>query len=336
MERIAEGIRRHCDDRLEPFADALEGMGRDAIRHLRNERVVSPEQAHTAAAMQDEPFLVPVNGATVESVPYVLGQHSNSVARDVDERPAPTVAKGGGLQLCDAQSFLLRQQDGGNPWSISERPLPTIPTKGAHAIATPALIRPKNGIQGDKYSNSVYPAASRPHHTVISDPRSMLTCPSLIRWSHGGATLSFDDPMPTIATERGGVFSLSKPVVKPFIDDCQGKAQATDKPLKTQPGSDRYALCVPEIWPYGLDIKYRMLQPDELKQAQGFSPDFEIVGTKRDKTKQIGNAVPVNLATALVKQALTAEDPSLASFGGGISKPEDSAIPDYDEVVGDD
>ena len=45
----------------------------------------------------------------------------------------------------------------------------------------------------------------------------------------------------------------------------------------------------------------RCLLPDELKQIQGFPADFKISGTKKDKIKQIGNAVP----PPLIKQIVT-------------------------------
>ncbi|WP_344222840.1 DNA cytosine methyltransferase, partial [Aeromicrobium tamlense] len=168
------------------------------------------------------------------------------------------------------------------------------------------------------HSNPLYQPNEQPFHTVTSDPRAKLVTPSLLRWSHGGATLEVDEPMPTIATEKGGVFSLSQPVVRPFIDDYEGPPKPVDEPLGTITSRDRFALCIPELWPWSLDIKYRMLQPDELKQAQGFPADYEIAGTKADRTEQIGNAVPVHLARALCKHVLTAQDPSLATYGAGI------------------
>ena len=61
---------------------------------------------------------------------------------------------------------------------------------------------------------------------------------------------------------------------------------------------------------YLLDIRFRMLQNAELARAMGFEDDetsYEFVGNVGEITKQIGNAVPVNLARALVKAAL---DPS--------------------------
>ena len=46
----------------------------------------------------------------------------------------------------------------------------------------------------------------------------------------------------------------------------------------------------------------RCLLPDELKQIQGFPADFQIAGNKKDKIKQVGNAVPPPLITLIAKQ----------------------------------
>ena len=56
-----------------------------------------------------------------------------------------------------------------------------------------------------------------------------------------------------------------------------------------------------------LDIRFRMLNNDELARASGFGDGekpYEFVGNKTQITRQIGNAVPVNLAAALVEAAL--------------------------------
>lgn len=57
-----------------------------------------------------------------------------------------------------------------------------------------------------------------------------------------------------------------------------------------------------------------MLQPRELAAAMGFPENYEIVGNKTEVTKQIGNAIPVNLATALCEQLLAERDPTLLSY----------------------
>lgn len=305
MQRIAEGLRRHCDDALAPFADVLDTLGRDEIRTLR-ERVVPAEYADLAAATLDDPFLVATDA----------------------------------LDSFD-DSILLRQQDGAHPWSISERPVPTIATKGAHAMVTPSLVMPKNGPQRGPHSNPLYDPAEQPAHTITADPRAKLVSPYLSPLYNPSAgqrprTRDIDRPLMTVTASKPTPAMLTTPTVRPFIDDYEGPAKSLDAPLGTITSRDRFALCVPDLFPWGLDIRYRMLQPEELKQAQGFPADYEIAGTKSDRTEQIGNAVPVNLAKALCKHVLTAEDPSLATYGGGISTADDVEIPDYSEVASDD
>jgi DNA (cytosine-5)-methyltransferase 1 len=312
MQRIAEGIRRHCDDRLEPFADALAQLGRDEIRTLREERVVPASDAGVVADAVDEPFLVDVEGA--------------------------------GTALSVSKTHLLRQQDGAHPVDVDGRPVPTIATRGGHAVVTTAtrpLVMPRNGARRGLHSNPLYAPEARPLHTVTAkNTDGYLVSPYLCPLYNGREgqrprTRSLTRPLLTVTASKS-VAGLSTPVVRPFIDDCQGPPQSPSRPLKTQPASDRYALCVPELWPWGLDVRYRMLQPRELKQAQGFPAGYDIAGTKSERTEQIGNAVPVNLARALCKHLLTADDPSLATYGGGISADPDADIPDYDEVVSDD
>ncbi|MFC4449839.1 DNA cytosine methyltransferase [Halorussus aquaticus] len=306
MQRIAEGLRRHCSDAVAPFADVLETLGKDDIYRLREERVVPAAYASAVADIVKEPFLVPL-----------------------PDSPAVMSA-----------THLLRQQDGAHPLDVEESPVPTIATRGGHAIVTTetrSLVMPRNGPRGDLHSNTLYPPEDRPLHTVTaSNHDGHLLTPSLVRYSNGGAALNVADPMPTMATEKGGVVTPSSPVLRPFIDDYEGPPKSPYQLLGTITSRDRFALCIPKLWPWGLDVQYRMLQPRELKQAQGFPADYELVGTKTDRTEQIGNAVPVNLAKNLCKHVLTAEDPSLATFGGGLADEPDADIPSYEEVASDD
>ena len=49
----------------------------------------------------------------------------------------------------------------------------------------------------------------------------------------------------------------------------------------------------------------RCILPDELKQIQGFPKDFKLFGSKKDKVKQIGNAVPPPLIEQIVKKIIS-------------------------------
>ena len=48
-----------------------------------------------------------------------------------------------------------------------------------------------------------------------------------------------------------------------------------------------------------VDIKMRMLNIPELKRIMGFGTDYTLVGTQTEQKKYIGNAVEVNMSTAL-------------------------------------
>ena len=64
--------------------------------------------------------------------------------------------------------------------------------------------------------------------------------------------------------------------------------------------------------PFILDISFQMLQNTELARAMGFDDEetkYKFIGNIGEITKQIGNAVPVNLAAALVG-AILREDES--------------------------
>ncbi|APX98729.1 DNA cytosine methyltransferase [Natronorubrum daqingense] len=306
MSRIAEGIRRHCDDRLAALADALEQIGKDELRELR-ENVVPAEHAATVADAIDHPFLVRVpSGRTALTTP---------------------------------EAFCLRQQSGGVP-APTNGPLPTVAKKGAIGMATAqtrSLVMPRNGPRRGIHSNPLYDPADRPLHTVTAkNTDGYLVSPSILHYSHGGSLRDIDDPMPTIATEKGGAFALSNPIVAPFLDEHYGKGrpQPIDSPLPTVTKKERFALCVPEVFPYGLDVRYRMLEPHELKQAQGFPESYELAGgTKKSVTAQIGNAVPVNLARALCRHLLVDETPSLSQFGGGVTADPATNVPAYSEVI---
>jgi DNA (cytosine-5)-methyltransferase 1 len=378
LKRIAEGLRRHCGDALEPYADALEKMDRDTIRQLRK-RLVPAEYAPIVAQAVDEPFLVGYPGGerAHSQSSHLVKYYGTSPPQSVDDPLDTVTADGGKYALSTVETMILRQQDGDGayPVDVKERAVPTIPTRGGHSLVTTKiapLIEPKNGSNGGLYSNVPYPAPENQLHTITADPRAKLVDPSLIRFSHGGATLDVQDPLPTVATERGGNFALSTPFLSPLYNGRDGQAPRTrtiDRPLMTVPASkspaavaspelkpfidnyentvpdavstplktitcrDKFALCVPEAGPWGIDINYRMLKPAELKRAQGFPEDYELVGTKTERTTQIGNAVPVNLARSLVEHVLTDGEVSLSSFGGGISEVEDVEVPDYQTVV---
>lgn len=147
---------------------------------------------------------------------------------------------------------------------------------------------------------------------------------TLIAMEHGGRAIPVTQPLPTVTTAKGGAFGLAyllpqggggslRPISKPAptvaADGAirliveyygNGRAHSIAKPLPTVTTRDRFALIKAE----GGDVLFRMLKPRELAAAQGFRPDYKFTGKQEEITKQIGNAVPRNLARALVLAAV--------------------------------
>ena len=129
-----------------------------------------------------------------------------------------------------------------------------------------------------------------------------LICP--VTHSHGG-NLARDvgQPFPTLTTSKGGHLAF---ITAAFgeRDGQLPRVHDLELPMPTIPaqGSVRLAEAGDQY-----DILFRMLHWRELARAMSFSDadqDYEFAGTKTEITKQIGNAVPVRTARALVGAAL--------------------------------
>jgi DNA (cytosine-5)-methyltransferase 1 len=306
MQRIAEGIRRYSHDGLEGYADAVASLGKDDVERMQEE-AVPLEDVSDAVNERNTPFLVdiaPDEDAETSTraslcVPYLLGQHGGSVARDATENPIPTVATRGAISLIEPRGLVL----------------------------------PRNQRQRGIHSNPAYDPDERPTHTITaSNHDGHLVRPYLVpyyseREGQRPRTHEIDDPLPTVTATGSDPY-----VTRPYLIQYNGQSasQPTDEPLPTVTTRDRFALCVPDLYPWGLDIRYRMLQPRELAAAMGFPESYEFCGTKTETTEQIGNAVPVNLARALVENILVDDAPSLSTFTDPATAATDGGVADDD------
>lgn len=289
MQRIAEGIRQHCDDRLKPYAEAVAEITPDDVEAMQ-EDVVAVDDIEQAAEERDEPFLVegpalgPDTDETGLSTSMVMGQHSNARAKDASESPIPTIATRGAIHCIHADPFVL----------------------------------PRNGAFRGLHSNSTYQPDDRPLHTVTAKNHDgHLVWPFLVpykseREGQRPRTHDIEEPYPTVTATGSDPY-----LARPFLVEYYGNsdAQSIEEPLPTVTTKDRHALCIPDLYPWGLDLRYRMLQPRELAAAQGFPDDYDFAGNKTETTKQIGNAVPVNLGKALIKRLLLpTQQPTVSQY----------------------
>lgn len=171
-------------------------------------------------------------------------------------------------------------------------PLPTITAKGNHiAIAVPELTPFVLGQHGGSAPREV----GQPLPTITTDGAISLITPTLIHMKGRSDALSITNPFPTITTKSQ--LAVMEPSIQPMDDmnrDLFG-------PMDPQDLQDRIVEIDGKT--YLLDIKFRMLEWHELARAMSFSDDFtsyHFVGNKTQIVKQIGNAVPVKTARAII------------------------------------
>lgn len=104
--------------------------------------------------------------------------------------------------------------------------------------------------------------------------------------------------------------------LEPFLVVYYGSAkeggnggwQSLDRPLRTITTLDRFGYVVPGL--IRDEDKMRMLQPEELKRAMGYGPDFKFAPglTRRDKIKLMGNGVCPPVMKAIVESLIKQQE----------------------------
>jgi DNA (cytosine-5)-methyltransferase 1 len=237
-------------------------------------------------------------GAIGVAKPFLVKLRGTNDAADI-EKPTPTITSGG-THLGLAEPFLIHAAHSGKrrARSVTE-PMPTVAgNRGDVALVEPFIM----SAGGPECAAR---PVSEPMGTVLTRDHRAVVTPALLPQNQGGALRPVSEPAPTVATD--GAIAL----VEPFLVEYYGNggAESVDTPLNTVTTKERHALVRPVVivdgQRYLLDIRFRMLQPKELAAAQGFPADYHFTGTKTEQVKQIGNAVPTNLARALVRAALS-------------------------------
>jgi DNA (cytosine-5)-methyltransferase 1 len=88
-----------------------------------------------------------------------------------------------------------------------------------------------------------------------------------------------------------------------------GNARTVAEPVGTLSTRDRYALVSGDVDIN--DVLFRMLEPHEIGAAMAFAADYIVVGSKRDRVRQYGNAVTPPVAELIVSalvEAITGAD----------------------------
>jgi DNA (cytosine-5)-methyltransferase 1 len=284
MRRIMAGLHK--------FGGKAFVLGQQSGAAPRSVDQPIPTVAGAGAISFIEPFIITTNWTAT----------NRSQPRSMDD-PIPTVTGQGSIGLCEPfiiPFFGENKKQSPRSHSIDE-PLPTITSQGAGGLVEPFIIQMDQG--------GAFQDIDKPMKTITSADAWALVDPFLVEY-HGGKhgdkrTASLDEPLPTQTTANR--FGLAEPYLVEYYGT--GAASSVEEPLKTQTGKDRFGLVQPLVFDqngkrYILDIRFRMLQPNELARAMSFPEGYKFEGSREQVVKQIGNAVPVETAAALCRASL--------------------------------
>lgn len=248
-----------------------------------------------------QPFVVGVGGRAGQSLETGVEQPLGTITTKNDRAlVCPTLVQTG-----------YGERAGQKPRCLDlQKPLGTIVAGGAkHALVTGCLTKfygtTKGGQDLEEPLGTITALAGGGHHGLVT---------AWIAKHYGGVTgHGVERPLGTItATDSHGMgFGVTggdqegAERCAAFITTYYGQSvgRSADEPLATITTKERHGLVVVVIDGEEhviTDIRLRMLQPHELKKAQGFPESYRLEGTKRLQTRLIGNSVPPQLSEAVV------------------------------------
>ena len=254
--------------------------------------------------------------ASPSAEPFVPSRHvgcggaERPHAPEIDEpQPTVTVSEPGDPIEPVAGPFLVpqfgeREEQAPRIHHVSD-PLPSVTSHGAGALVQPVLVQiDQSGSAGKGVRSACEPLATvvtKANLAVASPSASAVSDPLILQMSQTGRRDSgmarlASEPVPTITTHNN--LGVATPSIYVEFDPHDPGFLLSIDPRRLVYVNDRLFI---------LDIFFRMLRNRELARAMGFDDDeteYEFVGSVSDVTMQIGNAVPVHLAAALVKSIL--------------------------------
>lgn len=300
--RIARGLARFGGPLAGAYIDLLDLPAEDAaeirasVNGAGGTAFVSAFRRNGNGRAVDEPLptITAANGGGALSIvspsaePFVLGQHGGSVARGTDH-PLPTIAADGAIAIVEPS--VIPYYGTGVAASV-DGPLATVTTRARFGLCQPTaepFLVPHFGERAGQ-APRVH-GVDAPLPAVTSHGAGALVAPMIVKCNHGaggGWGRAIDEPLPTVtATQRG--LALVEPTTEPAMGDID----------------PRRVVLIDGV-PHVLDIRFRMLSNRELARAMSFDDEgeYQFTGNIGQVTRQIGNAVPVRTAEALVRAIL--------------------------------
>jgi DNA (cytosine-5)-methyltransferase 1 len=149
--------------------------------------------------------------------------------------------------------------------------------------------------------------ASGNHHGLVTPPAFVMRNNSSRTGDGGEHCTTAAEPLRTLTTAGHQSLVTWEHLLVPYYGT--GTARTVAEPVGTLSTRDRYALvrCDVDI----NDVLFRMLEPHEIGRAMSFADSYIVLGSKRERVRQYGNAVTPNASEVIIcalVEAITGED----------------------------
>lgn len=212
----------------------------------------------------------------------------NRVTGGEDPYPTATARQTIGL----VAGFLSKQYGGqADPKHLAHAlsdPTGVITTNDHHALIG---MHPPFVVSTNDFDDRNIPLLEKAMGTQTTQTKWGVAAPAFIaELNRTGKARGLDEGLMTV-TANGNHHALLS--ADAFLSYYYGTQQASgvDEPLHTVTGLDRAGLVAKLDALTVEDLTFRMLQPHEIGSAMAFPGSYQVLGTKREKVKQYGNAV---------------------------------------------
>lgn len=336
MKRIARGLFKFVIDEPEPFVvpDSMTDSPDKSDQPIETPTLVVNTSGHTGSDLRDPVKTITTGGhhALMRPVLIQMGYGDKEGKRVLDlKNPLGTITSGGN-KFAVATAWIKEDYGNGTGTNLND-PLGTITAKSNHhSVVTAFLSKHYGGYYkgaGIELKDPLGTITQVDHHGLVSlllkeknisptfrnnffykDPMNYSLTRNLLK-TNVGNSLEIEQFLRKYMSDTTGIDfnGTSAFLVKYYGNDV---GQSVDQPLHTIPTRDRFGLVTIHGIDYQIvDVTFRMLEPNELKLAQGVRKSYIIDrdrdGKKISKSKQIariGNMVVPQCASALVRSNL--------------------------------
>lgn len=288
-ERIRRGIERHWA----PIIAKAAGNTYDGV---------TTGSGYLRVSELDAPL--PAQMGTAEhglAVPPFLAQFRERDRTQTLDKALPTVVADGAGQ---ALLVPVEGREGKNAAPVGD-PLRTQSTRNETGLLVPAggtwrsdatpLTAPMSALTTREADGLVVPLRNHGVAKPTSHPIDTVSAEGnhhalVLTNTHANRVRSVAEPLPTATTATTQALIMRNNTAR---GDGGQMSTPVHEPLRALTTAGHQSLIEPGA-PISLDVDdagFRMLEPHEIQLGMGFAADYHLVGSKRDKVKQAGNAV---------------------------------------------